>query len=142
RGEMPEEEWRTHLTTLFPEVRPKGYAEVRSIDMLEAEWWAAPLALLAGITYHPAGRRAAAELLGEPEPELLRRAGQVGLGDPEIARVAADLFAVGLEGAAALGEDFLAPADLEAAREFGGRYTRRGLAPADDVCPAEVAADL
>jgi glutamate--cysteine ligase len=142
RGEMPEEEWRTHLTTLFPEVRPKGYAEVRSIDMLDAEWWAAPLALLAGITYDPAARRAAAELLGEPEPELLRRAGRVGLGDPEIARVAADLLAVGLEGAAALGEGFLAPADLEAAREFGERYTRRGLAPADDASPAEVAADL
>jgi glutamate--cysteine ligase len=138
RGEMGGEEWRTHLTTLFPEVRPKGYAEVRSIDMLDAEWWAAPIALLAGITFDPAARRAAAELLGDPDPGLLRRAGQVGLADPEIARVAADLFAVGLEGAAALGDRFLAPADLEAAREFYERYTRRALAPADDASPAPV----
>lgn len=141
RGEMDEEAWRTHLTTLFPEVRPKGYAEVRSMDVVDAEWWAAPLALLAGIAYDPAARRAAAELLGEPRPELLRRAGRDGLGDPEIARVAADLFAVGLEGAAALGGDFLAPADLEAAGEFYARYTRRALAPADDASPTRSPAD-
>jgi glutamate--cysteine ligase len=139
RGEMGEEAWQTHLTTLFPEVRPKGYAEVRSLDVVDAEWWAAPLALLAGIAYDPAARRAAAELLGDPEPGLLRRAGREGMGDPRIARTAADLFAVGLEGAAALGPDFLAPADLEAARDFRDRYTRRGLSPADDTSPAALA---
>jgi glutamate--cysteine ligase len=138
RGEMTDEEWRTHLTTLFPEVRPKGYAEVRSVDALEPECYAAPLALLAGITYHPPTLRAAAELLGEPDPELLRPAGRVGLADPAIGRVARDLFALGLEGAAALGEGFLAPADREAAAEFYARYTRRGLAPADEASPAAV----
>lgn len=136
RGEMTEEEWRTHLTTLFPEVRPRGYAEVRSIDALAPEWWAAPLALLAGIAYHADARRAAAELLGEPDPGLLRPAGRVGLRDPATARVARDLFCVGLEGAAALGEAYLGGGGMEAAREFYERYTRRGRAPADDATPA------
>ncbi|HEX2189062.1 MAG TPA: glutamate-cysteine ligase family protein [Longimicrobiaceae bacterium] len=136
RGEMTAAEWATHLTTLFPEVRPKGYAEVRSVDAIDPEWYAAPLALLSGIAYHPEGLRAAAELLGDPDPELLRRAGREGLGDEEIARTARDLFAIGLEGAAALGEAYLSAADLETALEFYRRYTRRGLALADDASPA------
>ncbi|HEX7239410.1 MAG TPA: glutamate-cysteine ligase family protein [Longimicrobiaceae bacterium] len=138
RGEMTEEEWRTHLTTLFPEVRPKGFAEVRSIDAVDPEWYAAPLALLAGVVYDPAALRAADELLGDPDPGLLRRAGSVGLADPEIARVARDLFEAGLEGAEALGEETVGGEELEAAREFYRRYTRAGLAPADDARPALV----
>ncbi len=136
RGEFTEEDWRTHLTTLFPEVRPKGFAEVRSVDALDPEWWAAPLVLLSGISRALRGMRAAADLLGVPDPALLRRAGRVGLSDPEIARVARDLFEIGLEGAASLGEAYVPPANLETAREFFERYTRRGLAPADDACPA------
>ncbi|MBV9775241.1 MAG: hypothetical protein JO040_14905, partial [Gemmatimonadetes bacterium] len=133
RGELSMEEWRTHLTTLFPEVRPKGFAEVRSIDGQDPEWYAAPLVLLAGIVHHPATLAAAGELLGEPDAELLRRGGQAGLGDAQIARTARDLFELALRGAAGLGEDFVAPGDLESAREFFDRYTRRGLSPADDA---------
>lgn len=138
RGELTHEEWRAHLSTLFPEVRPRGYAEVRSVDAVGPEWYAAPLALLSGIAYHPEALHAASGLLGDPDPELLRRAGREGLGDPEVAGVARDLFAVGLEGAAALGEAYLSAADLEEALEFYRRYTSRGLSPADDASPAAV----
>ncbi|HEX7051233.1 MAG TPA: glutamate-cysteine ligase family protein [Longimicrobiales bacterium] len=125
------DDWRSHLTTLFPEVRPRGYLEVRAIDALRPCWYAAPIALLAGITYHPASRAAAADLLGRPDPALLRCAGQSGLADPAVATRARDLFEIALRGCAALGTGFLAPADLETAAAFFGRYTRHGRAPAD-----------
>ena len=38
-------DWHAHLSTLFPEVRPRGYLEVRTVDALPPEWFAAPLAL-------------------------------------------------------------------------------------------------
>jgi glutamate--cysteine ligase len=41
-------DWRAHLTTLFPEVRPKGFAEARCIDAVDPEWYAAPVLLLGG----------------------------------------------------------------------------------------------
>jgi glutamate--cysteine ligase len=124
--------WRAHLTTLFPEVRPKGFAEVRSMDAVAPEWYAAPLVLLAGIVQHAPALRAASELLGAPDPALLHAAGRDGLSDPAIAGVARDLAALGMRGAAAL-PGFFAAEDLDEAGAFFARYTDRARSPADDV---------
>ncbi|MBW3569945.1 MAG: hypothetical protein KY467_02450 [Gemmatimonadetes bacterium] len=125
-------DWRAHLSTLFPEVRPRGFAEVRSADAVAPEWYAAPLVLLAGIVHHPPNLRAAAELLGAPDPPLLHAAGRDGLGDPRIAAVARDLADLALAGAAALPALF-APEEVEEADAFFARYTRLSRSPADDV---------
>ncbi|HEX2080178.1 MAG TPA: glutamate-cysteine ligase family protein [Longimicrobium sp.] len=147
RGCASPDAWRTHLTTLFPEVRPKGFAEVRSADAVAPQWYAAPLVLLAGIVHHPPALLAAAELLGAPDPRLLHAAGRDGLSDPRIAAVASDLAELALGGAAAL-PGFSAD-DLDEAAAFFARYTRRSRSPADDVldalaaalAPSEAAAD-
>ncbi len=44
-------DWNAHLTTLFPEVRLKGYIEVRSIDSQAPELMLAAPALVKGIFY-------------------------------------------------------------------------------------------
>lgn len=138
RGAATMDDWRTHLTTLFPDVRPKGFVEVRSMDAVPPEWYAAPLVFLGGLTYHEPTFRAAAELAGAPDAALLDRAGREGLRDERIAATARDLFDLALAGAAALGAAFLCPADLEEARAFFDAYTRRSLSPADDAFPAAV----
>jgi glutamate--cysteine ligase len=140
RAELMADEWHDHLTTLFPEVRPRGHLELRSGDSVAPEWYAAPLALAAGIAYDPGALRAAADLLGSPDLGLLDRAGRLGLGDPRLASTAADLAEIALEGCAGLGPGYFHPADLEQARTFFDRYTRRGLCPADDRQSAEAAA--
>ncbi|HEX6910719.1 MAG TPA: glutamate-cysteine ligase family protein [Longimicrobium sp.] len=127
--------WHAHLTTLFPEVRPKGFAEVRSADAVAPEWYAAPLVLLAGILYHPPTLRAAADLLGAPDPALLHAAGRDGLSDPRIAATARDLYELAMAGAAAL-PGFFSAADLDEAAEYFARYTARSRAPADDALDA------
>ena len=128
--------WHEHLSTLFPDIRPRGYIEVRCIDALPSAWYAAPLVLLAGLVYHPESLLAASDLLGSPNAALLPRAGLAGLRDPEIGPQARDLFTIGLEGAQALGPSVVDPGDLEAAREFYGRFTGRGRSPADDSAGA------
>ena len=140
RAHVTLEEWHDHLTTLFPEVRPRGHFELRSADAVDPRWYAAPLALAVGITYDPGALRAAADLLGAPDLGLLDRAGRVGLRDPALASTAADLADIALDGCAALGPGYFHPADLEPARAFFDRYTRRGLCPADERRSAEVAA--
>jgi glutamate--cysteine ligase len=133
-------EWHDHLTTLFPEVRPRGHFELRSADAVAPQWYAAPLALAVGLTYEPRALRAAADLLGAPDLGLLDRAGRTGLRDPGLASTAIDLAQIALEGCAGLGPGYFHPSDLEQARAFFDQYTRRGRCPADDLDSAEVAA--
>ncbi|HEY7482504.1 MAG TPA: glutamate-cysteine ligase family protein [Gemmatimonadales bacterium] len=133
-------EWREHLTTLFPEVRPRGHLELRSCDAVPPRWFAAPVALAVGITYDSQALRAAVELLGRPDLGLLDRAGRLGLGDQAIRRTAVDLTEIALAGCQALGPGYFHPSDLEQARCFFDQYTRRGRSPADDLIGNEIAA--
>lgn len=126
-------EWRVHLSTLFPEIRPKGFLEVRSLDAAGPEEWAAALALLSGLVLHPGSLRAAVELLGPPSEARLARAGKIGFADPQFARTAGELWEIAFRGCAALGERWIDAAALEEARTWADAYTRRGRAPADDV---------
>jgi len=134
------EEWETHLSTLFPEVRPRGHCEVRSADAVDPAWYAAPLVFLAGLAYDPHAARGALEVAPAPDPRTLERAGHDGLRDPAIARRAAELFEIALAGCRALGSAFVHRSHLEEARAFFDRYTRRGRSPADDVTSAAIAA--
>jgi len=140
RGTATEDDWKTHLTTLFPDVRPKGFVEVRSADAVAPEWYAAPVVFLGGLTCHEPAFAAARELVGAPDPALLDRAGRLALRDERIASVARDLFALALDAATALGPAFLCPADVDEARAFFHTYTARALTPADDTL-AGLAAD-
>jgi glutamate--cysteine ligase len=133
RRDLMPAEWEAHLSTLFPEIRPRGYLEVRSIDAQAPEWYAAPIAFLAGIVYDRTSLDAALDVLEEPTDDLLARAGARGLQDPDIADLAAGLFELGLAGCRRLGTDFLAADDYESAQAFFEEYTRRGRCPADDT---------
>ncbi|HEU4566316.1 MAG TPA: glutamate-cysteine ligase family protein, partial [Gemmatimonadaceae bacterium] len=135
RGDASPAEWEEHLTTLFPEVRPRGWLEVRSCDAVPLEWQAAPIALLVGIACEPRALREAEALLGEPDEALLERAGRCGVHDPVLARRACDLAEIALAGCAAL-HGYISPADAERARAFFDAYTRRGRTLADDALEA------
>jgi len=79
-GSVAIDDWHTHLTTLFPEVRPRGYLEMRAIDALPVASAAAPITLLAGITYDPTSLSQAFEVVGPAQTALLHVAGEQGLG--------------------------------------------------------------
>jgi len=132
RGEATAADWCAHLSTLFPEVRPRGYFELRSADAVPPEWYAAPLVLVSGLVYHRPSLEAAAALLGAPDPLLLERSGRDGLRDPRLADVAPTLCDLALAGCGALGAEFVGADDLRTAAEYFDRYTRRGRSPADD----------
>ncbi|HUQ82500.1 MAG TPA: glutamate-cysteine ligase family protein [Gemmatimonadaceae bacterium] len=125
-------DWCTHLSTLFPEVRPRGYFELRSADVVAPEWYAVPLVLVAGLVYHRPSLDAANDLLGAPDPALLARSGLAGLSDPTLGARAPLLCDLALAGCEALGTPFVSAADIGAAAEFFDRYTRLGRSPSDD----------
>lgn len=129
RGAATLDDWRRHLSTLFPEIRPRGYLEIRGIDALPPRWYPAPLVLLAGLIADDRVLIRAGEIAGEPDSALLQDAARVGLGDPRIAGPASELFALALDAAERAGTG---PTVVGAAREFFQRYTARSRAPADD----------
>ena len=132
RGAASPASLETHLTTLFPEVRPRGYFEVRSIDALPPDAYAAPVLLLAGLTADDRATDQACEVLGTPEPTLLARAATCGLRDPALASMAADLVRIAVTACRRV-RDFGPGADLDSALGFFERYTLRGRCPADDA---------
>ena len=122
--------WESHLTTLFPEVRPRGHFEVRSCDAIDPRWYAAPIVFLTGIAYD---RRSAAEaaLLAAESNALLRAAGEHGLHDAAIARTSRDLFQLAIDGARRLGPRHADGDALDVAVEYYRNYTSRDQSLAD-----------
>jgi glutamate--cysteine ligase len=117
-GKPTEEDWSFHLSTLFPEVRPKEFFEIRSADAVDSDALAAPVVFIAGLVYDDESATRAADLDGAPSEELLERAGRLGLADPEILRTAAELTQMALSGAERLGESYVSRADIAVARGY------------------------
>lgn len=129
-------DWNAHLTTLFPEVRPRAYFELRSCDALAPEWYVVPLAFVAGLAYHAPSSLAARELLGDPDPALLASAGRCGMAERTIAAAVPDLWRLARTGCVALGDAFITGADLERVDEYVHCYSARGRSPAYDALDA------
>ena len=118
--EVDEAEWLFHLSTLFPEVRPKEYFELRSADTIEPSHLVAPLVFVTGLVYDPDASVSATEILAsrDDDPMLLPRAASLGLKDPEVFGLAAVLFSFAIEGATRLGEDYISARYREEARVY------------------------
>jgi glutamate--cysteine ligase len=115
------EAWLFHLSTLFPEVRPKEFFELRSADTIEPDALAAPVVFVTGLVYDDESARRAAALIGAPSETLLERAGRLGLADPEIRRMTSRLVVLALDGARRLGGDYLRRTHLATAYQYFAR---------------------
>jgi glutamate--cysteine ligase len=103
----------THLTTLFPEVRPRGYLELRSLDALGDADRRAAMAFVAGIVCDSTAAADAFELVGEADESLLRRAGRRGMSDEALASKASDLISIARAGCRRLGPSIAADETVE-----------------------------
>lgn len=121
-----------HLTTLFPPVRPRGYLEVRYIDVQPAEWLSVPIVLLTTLLYDHHARNEAIDLLGA-DP-----GGQAGWWsraaadpkDPALRAIAAQLFEIGARRARAFPVSELPAHGPDLVTEFARQYLWVDRAPA------------
>ena len=114
-------EWEFHLSTLFPEVRPKDYFELRSADTIDVQWLAAPVLFVTSIVYDPRSAQRTFEIVGTPSGDLLELAGIKGLAHPALRRMARALADIALDGAESLGTEYLSREDVETAAEYFDR---------------------
>jgi glutamate--cysteine ligase len=130
------DDWHYHLTTLFPQVRPRGYYELRSIDALPPRWRCVPVALASALLMSDAACQESTRLLQPFSDDLDRiafAAARDGLGDPKVAGLARSLMRIAQEHTGDLPEEWLSP-DVEATvAAFDEIYTVRGRCPADDI---------
>jgi glutamate--cysteine ligase len=118
---LTEEDWLFHLSTLFPEVRPKEFFEIRSADAIDTGQIAAPVVFVTSIVYDDESAAAAIKLLGAPSERLLERAGRLGMTDPRIAKVLPRLIEIALNGAERVGTDYIGESHLAVARKYFAR---------------------
>ncbi len=125
----------THLTTLFFEVRSRGFYELRAIDALPDCWRPAAVVFACGLLLDPTARGQALEYLEPTRPGLLedwRRAAREGWAWTENGERTARLWGWALEGAARLDREFLREDHLREAHQFHERFVARRRAPADE----------
>jgi glutamate--cysteine ligase len=125
-----------HLTTLFFEVRPRGFLELRAGEALPNRWRAVPVTLMAALLYDDGARKAALDLLHDRRtdlPELWRRAALDGVRDPEIRDLAGGLWKIGLDGARSLPDGYVDEDDIAAVVAYLEHFTSRGRMPTDEV---------
>jgi glutamate--cysteine ligase len=125
-----------HLTTLFFEVRPRGFLELRSCESLPARWLPAPVLLITSLLYEDQARSNALALLDSCQsrlPELWRQAARAGIRAPEIGPLADRLWGIALAGAARLPSELTGNQAIVVARTFLERFTFAGRMPADEL---------
>jgi glutamate--cysteine ligase len=124
----------THLSLLFPEVRARGFLEMRSIDCQSRIWQTVPAAFYTGLLYDEQSLNACHELLTpliSAVPELLGQS-VFGLQNDAISSVALKLMDVTVEGFSRMPGCFLSEGSLTRLIKFREHFTARGRTPADD----------
>jgi glutamate--cysteine ligase len=125
-----------HLTTLFFEIRARGFLELRAGEALPDRWRAVPVALMAALFYDDRARESALDLLHDRRqnlPAMWRTAAIDGVHDPELRDLACRLWKIGLDGARSLPVGYVEDEDLEAVEAYLEHFTARGRMPTDEV---------
>jgi glutamate--cysteine ligase len=129
------EDLKVHLSLLFPEVRARGFMELRSVDCQNAYWQLIPCAFYTGLMYDNRSLDTALGLL-MPLHERLREFWQkssFGLQDPQLADLAKEIFRIASIGFRRLPACFRENCAERKVLAFGQRYTEKGRTPADEL---------
>ena len=127
-----EDDWVYHLSTLFPEVRARGFFEVRFLDAQSKVWCAVPGILLTWLLYQEAATEAVIAML-EPYratlPGMLETAAIEGMGEAEIAEKAIAVYRLAMKFAESHEDEKI----LELCERFFATYTHQRRNPAAEL---------
>lgn len=118
-----------HLTTLFPPIRPRGWFELRMIDVLPDPWWRAAVALISSMLDDPIACEVATAATASTA-SLWHEAARHGPAYPPLSFAARKSFGAALEAVQRSDADVQT---LDSCAAFVDQYVDRGRCPADDV---------
>jgi len=128
-------DWETHLTTLFPDVRPRGWLELRAIDVPRRPWWSVPLTVLPALLFNDEVLSRVLEILEPLAPriaDLSIRAGVEGLRADPLGEVAEQVFRLAIDAAHRSPPGYFTPEMLRTTEEFLRRYVSLRRTQGDD----------
>jgi glutamate--cysteine ligase len=123
-----------HLTTLFFEVRARGFLELRAGEAVPDALRPAQVVLASTLLYDDNARSDAISLLADHRrglDELWRRAATVGVHDEVLRELGCRLWEIVLAGAARLPNGWFSKGDMASTESFVDTFTARGRVPAD-----------
>ncbi|MEE4273329.1 MAG: glutamate-cysteine ligase family protein [Thermoanaerobaculales bacterium] len=123
-----------HLTTLFFEIRARGFLELRAGEAVPDHVRPAQVVLASAVLYDEQARAEALSLLADYRtelPKLWSRAAAVGVHDDELRELACRLWTIALAGARRLPKGWVGDGNLAATEAFLEAYTAGGRVPAD-----------
>lgn len=128
----------THLSLMFPEVRPRGFLELRSIDCQARAWQGVPAYFYTGLLYDHQALEQVIDLLlpHVAELESLLVHAEQGLLHPVLAQRSREVMALAQAGFSRLTPCFRAGGAEKEFATFAEHFTLRGRTPADDVIDA------
>lgn len=121
------EDFRYHLTTLFPPIRPRGWMEVRVLDGLPTRWITA-----ATVAVAVASQTHVMQELRENVPDvshLYNEAAQQGLKHPTLLLAARSIMDILVRNVRSVSDR---TEHTDALVDFAERYTSRGRCPGDE----------
>jgi glutamate--cysteine ligase len=130
------DDWHYHLTTLFPEVRPKGFLELRSADSQGRAFWSVPLTLASALLTDDTALRELLDLTAGrqvPSNVLMQRAARNALADAELGALARQVFAVAERAIDRAPTVTYSEPMRRAFAAFDEQFVARGRTPADAV---------
>jgi glutamate--cysteine ligase len=135
-GVKPEaSDFETHLSLLFPEVRARGFLEMRSVDCQSRVWQFVPSGWWTGLLYDDRALDQVIEVMTPHIPELysLLQKAETGLSDPKMAALAIKLVDIAQEGLKRLPACYFGGGALKGLEVFAEQFVRRGRVPANDI---------
>lgn len=128
----------THLSLLFPEARPRGFIELRSVDAQSRVWQAVPAAFYTGLMYDDKALDAAIEKLLPLLPEMNEylHAAAFGLRDTRLQKLSVEIARIAHEGFARLPSCFKGEGTDAAFKAYTRYFIEKHRTPADDIVQA------
>lgn len=124
------DDWKNHISLLFPEVRPKGFLEFRTLDGPSENWWTIPVVLLSSILYDNQAMEQVLELMDpycQHLEKMMKQAAQSGVSAfPDLTT---KVFEIALNS----GYSEISPDLCDHCERFFTTLTRQGKNPADQL---------
>ena len=139
QGKLPSQsDFETHLSLLFPEVRPRGFIELRSMDCQSRIWQMVPAAFYTGILYDDTTLDQVIDLLLPHADKLagLLNSAVNGLKDPTLAKLSKSVTELAMKGLGRHPSCFKGEGLESLIRHYYEHFTSRGRAPSDDLVDA------